>query len=200
MTDNHYQRKGWRALLPPPKWRLPVSIVAGMLVGFAALAFHISNASSYLSDDPRVCINCHIMAPHYVTWMHSSHREWATCNDCHVPQENFVRKYYFKAKDGMRHATVFTLRNEPHVIMLNEAAKTVVQNNCLRCHIQQMGPVSAANVSGKNYMTGQGKLCWDCHRLTPHGRTLSETSTPNAIIPPLKPVVPGWLEDDQNQK
>jgi cytochrome c nitrite reductase small subunit len=169
-----------------------------MLVGFVALVFHISNADSYLSDDPRVCINCHLMTPHYVTWMHSSHREWATCNDCHVPHENMVRQYMFKARDGLRHATVFTLRNEPHVIMLNEAAKTVVQNNCLRCHIDQVHPVSATNVTGENYKFGEGKLCWECHRLVPHGRTLSESSTPNAIIPPLEPALPDWMKGEND--
>jgi cytochrome c nitrite reductase small subunit len=196
MSSKSGKNQGWRVLIPPQKWRLPVSIVSGLLVGFALLAFHVSNADSYLSDDPRACINCHIMAPHFVTWTHSSHREWATCNDCHVPHENVVRQYYFKAKDGLRHAAVFTMRNEPHVIMLNEDAKTVIQNNCLRCHIDQVHPVSITNVTGDNYKLGEGKLCWDCHRLVPHGRTLSESSTPNAIIPPLKPVLPEWLKSE----
>ena len=32
--------------------------------------------------------------------------------DGHVPHDSFIRKYYFKASDGLRHATIFTLRKE----------------------------------------------------------------------------------------
>lgn len=158
----------------------------GIVVGFVGLIIYISNASSYLSDDPETCINCHIMIPQYDTWQHSSHREHTNCNDCHVPHENIVRKYFFKANDGLRHATIFTLRTEPDVIFIKEAGKTVVQNNCLRCHIDQVHPVSITNVTGENYKLGEGKLCWECHVTTPHGEVRNEASTPISHYPPQK--------------
>ena len=110
-----------RFLIPPPAWRLPVILLAGIFAGLAAFAFYISKAPSYLSDNPATCVNCHIMAPQYATWTHNSHRQYARCNDCHVPHNNLLNKYYFKAKDGMRHATMFTLRREPQVIRIKEA-------------------------------------------------------------------------------
>lgn len=183
-----------KLLLPPSGWKLPVVIILGIFLGLVATAFHISNASSYLSDNPRACINCHLMYPQYATWQHSSHREHATCNDCHVPHDNFIRKYYFKASDGRRHATVFTLRMEPQVIRINEAGKQVVQENCIRCHINQINSVTAMQVTGKNYKEGKGHLCWDCHREVPHGRVSSQASTPNAIVPGLEDPAPNWLK------
>ena len=42
----------------------------------------------------------------------------------------------FKAKDGLYHATVFTARAEPDVIEMQEASQEVVQDNCIRCHVQ----------------------------------------------------------------
>ena len=54
--------------------------------------------------------------PYYATWNHSSHSRNATCNDCHVPHENAVKKWFFKGMDGMRHASVFMMRGEPQVI------------------------------------------------------------------------------------
>lgn len=97
-------------LKPPGRWQLPVILILGVMVGIILLLFRASNAHSYLSDKPETCINCHVMFSEYASWSHSSHRERATCNDCHVPQDNFVRTYLFKAMDGLRHASVFTAR------------------------------------------------------------------------------------------
>lgn len=186
-------RKFIEFLIPPKNWRRPVILLMGIIIGLIISILHISNAPSYLSEDPRACINCHVMTLQYATWEHSSHRQWATCNDCHVPQDNIIRKYLFKAQDGFRHASIFTLKLEPQVIQIKEAGKAVVQENCLRCHIELVNPVSIANVTYKNYKHGEGKLCWDCHRETPHGRTHSLASTPNAIIPELNPAIPQWI-------
>ena len=123
--------------LPPPEWQLPVIILLGIMAGMAVFTFRASRAHSYLSDKPETCMNCHIMAPQYATWSHSSHREKANCNDCHVPHNNIFNKYFFKAKDGLRHATIFTLRAEPQVIFIREAGIKVVKDNCVRCHEQQ---------------------------------------------------------------
>jgi len=42
-----------RFLLPPPQWRLPVIVLLGAFTGLAFYLLKISNATSYLSDDPR---------------------------------------------------------------------------------------------------------------------------------------------------
>ena len=174
-----------KTFFPPQKWRLSVSIVSGILVGFLLLTIHLSRAGSYMSDAPEVCVNCHVMAPHYATWMHSSHREVAKCSDCHVPQDNIVRSYFFKAKDGLRHSSMFIFRQEAHAIQMKEDGIYAVQSNCIRCHIDQIQSVSLADVNGENYKDGAGKLCWDCHRHVPHGTVRSETSVPHTYLPDL---------------
>jgi len=127
-------KKLWTYIIPPDNWQRPVIIALGVLLGLGACIFHISNASSYLTDRPETCINCHVMNTQYATWKHSSHKEAATCVDCHVPHDNVFNKYLFKAKDGLRHATVFTLRAEPEAIIIKEEGTAVVQQNCQRCH------------------------------------------------------------------
>ena len=112
-------------LTPPDNWKLPVILAGAVFTGLFLYAFRISNAPSYLGDRPETCVNCHIMAPQYATWVHSSHRERSHCNDCHVPHNNVFSKYFFKAKDGLRHATIFTLRREPQVIFIREAGREV---------------------------------------------------------------------------
>lgn len=119
---------------PPPRWQIPAAVVGGAIIGLGVFILKISNAPSYLSDNSQTCINCHVMYPQYATWYHSSHREVATCSDCHVPHQNLAVKYFFKAKDGLRHATVFTLRAEPQVIVIKNAGRKAVHQNCIRCH------------------------------------------------------------------
>ena len=181
---------------PPPKWRFPVIVFLGIITGLVFYVLHISNAVSYLSDDSRACINCHIMNPEFITWSSSSHGRDLVCNDCHVPQDNFVRKYYFKAMDGMRHGTMFTFRLEPQVIEIKDAGKRAVQENCIRCHQNNIHPVAVRSITAAMiYDKDNGeRYCWDCHRTVPHGRVHSLSSTPNANVPALEPVVPEWLQ------
>lgn len=182
-------------LKPPGRWHLPVIILLGIFTGLALYVLRISNAPSYLSDDPGACINCHVMNPQYASWYHSSHREVAHCNDCHVPHDNFINKYYFKAKDGLRHATIFTLRNEPQVIMILEAGKKVVQQNCIRCHEYLLKDNNILAVMPGYDFHRTERECWECHRETPHGRVSSLSAAPHARIPELEDPVPAWLEN-----
>lgn len=179
---------------PPHQWRLPVIITLGIMTGLGALIFRISNASSYLSDKPETCMNCHVMTPQFATWQRGSHGRVATCNDCHVPHDNIVNTYLFKAQDGTRHAYVFTLRLEPQVIQIKDAGKAAVQQNCLRCHDHLTSLARLGTVSFAEARHGEGTVCWDCHRDVPHGRVSSLASTPYARVPMLSSVVPAWID------
>lgn len=177
---------------------IPVIIVLGIFAGLFFFVFHISKASSYLSDKPETCVNCHIMAPQYATWFHSAHRMHTHCNDCHVPHNNVVNKYYFKAKDGLRHATVFTLRNEPQVIFIKQEGSEVVHDNCLRCHGELMTDDRLRLVTEDYHHFRTERKCWECHRDVPHGSVNSLTSTPHARVPLPPSPVPEWLEGITN--
>lgn len=191
--------KLFKFLIPPPTWRLPAAIVFGAIIGLGLYTFKISNAVSYLSDEPETCINCHVMNSQYASWFHSAHREYANCNDCHVPHTNPVSKYYFKAMDGARHATIFTMRNEPQVIQIKDAGAAVVQENCKRCHYKMNQDVQTIAVSLKMAHNDEGKLCWDCHREVPHGRVNSLSTSTYARVPKLGTAVPDWLQKVMNK-
>ena len=169
----------------PAAWRLPLWIALGVFAGLGVLTIHVSRAPSYMSDSPETCMNCHVMTQAYVTWNHSSHRNVATCNDCHVPHDNIVNTYAFKAKDGMRHASMFTLRMEPQVIQLSAGAVPVVEANCRRCHQQLVGEIHA------RAWTPDDNRCWNCHREVPHGRVSSLSTAFDVNAPKL----PGVLEN-----
>ncbi len=180
-------------LYPPLKWRIPVIILLGCMTGVIFYLVYVSKAWSYLSDDPATCVNCHIMRPEYMTWSRSSHGQRANCNDCHVPHDNFFRKYYFKGKDGLRHATLFTFNSFPQTITMHDPGRRVVQENCIRCHGNLTAMVKA-NVRYDDVKEGNGKVCWDCHREVPHGRVKSLSSTPFGKAPVPKSPVPDWLK------
>lgn len=168
------------------------------MTGMGFYVLQVSNAVAYLSDDPRACINCHVMTPQYITWDHSSHKNVATCNDCHVPHDNVVNKYFFKAKDGLYHASMYTMRAEPQVIKMHEAGQSVVQSNCIRCHESQVADAKMNSWVEKHYESKTGRQCWECHRQTPHGRVKSLAAI-GEFIQPLperqqqKEFVPDWI-------
>jgi len=172
----------FRWLVPPDQWKATVAVLLGIFFGLTAYAVYISKATSYLSDDPRTCINCHVMNPQFNDWAHSAHRNVATCNDCHVPHNNVFNKYLFKAKDGLRHATIFTLRTEPQVIYILGAGKKVVQENCIRCHGRVAGMEYLGSVLPAYHNHLVERTCLDCHRETPHSRVNGLSSTPNTLV------------------
>lgn len=188
-------KKTLNYLRPPSYWLFYVNLLIAFFVGIFIYALYVSNAVSYLSDEPETCVNCHVMRSEYATWQHSSHREVAVCNDCHVPHNNVFNKYFFKAKDGLRHATIFTLRTEPQVIKMHAAGQEVVQKNCQRCHQTVNQEVGLLNVTLEDKLHGDGKLCWDCHREVPHGRVKGLNSTPNAKVPLLESPVPEFIRN-----
>lgn len=170
-------------------------ILLGALVGCGLFFLYILRAHSYLGDDPSACVNCHIMTPYYATWFHSSHARNATCNDCHVPHENIVRKYFFKATDGLNHVSKFVTHRERQAPRPGEAANQVIMNNCIRCHTDLN--TTLVNTGKVDYMmtaVGEGKVCWDCHRNVPHGGRSNLAATPDAKVPMPDSPVPNWLQ------
>lgn len=185
-----------KLFFPPAKWRLQVLFSMGIFSGLILLILHLGRATSYLSDNPAACVNCHVMAPYYATWQNGSHGRVTVCNDCHVPQDNFISKYFFKASDGLRHSYMFTFRLEPQVIRIHQAGRNAVQNNCIRCHSNQIHPISVRAISGQSIQEHGDCYCWDCHRETPHGRVNSLTSAPYANVPKLTPPIPEWIQEN----
>lgn len=182
-------------LLPSRKWRVLAIIITGVIVGGGALTLYMLRAHTYLIDDPAACVNCHIMGPYYATWFHSSHSRNATCNDCHVPHENAVKKWVFKGMDGMRHVAVFLTHGEKDVVRANGESSEVIMNNCIRCHTQLNTEfVSTGRIDYMMSQVGEGKACWDCHRDVPHGGSNSVASNPNALVPYPDSPTPEWLK------
>ncbi len=147
--------------------------LAGAFSGAAAYTAHFAKATSYLSNDPKACVNCHIMNEQYDGWSSSSHHARATCNDCHVPHDSIVAKYYVKAEHGYRHSKRFTLQNFREPIRINLPSREVVIDNCIRCHEAMTRDIRLAMPSrGAHGPDGSGGVdCLHCHASVAHGPT-----------------------------
>ena len=168
----------------PRFWQVSVCIAIGIVLGVGVFVARLANAASYLSDSPRTCMNCHVMSDAYVSWQRGSHHHVAVCTDCHVPHENLVAKYAYKARDGMKHSYVFTRRAEPQVMALSAPAVPVVQANCVRCHRAQLAMIRLA--------TSSQRRCWDCHENI-HGSVRSLSASPPQLRPGLPDAGLDWI-------
>jgi cytochrome c nitrite reductase small subunit len=147
--------------------------LVGMLVGAGGYTARYAEATSYLSDKPATCTNCHIMNDQYNGWSHASHASRATCNDCHVPHDSVFSKYYVKSEHGYRHSKRFTLQDFHEPIQINEASREVVIENCVRCHDMMTHEIRLAARAGQPGAEGVsgGLDCIRCHAAAGHGPT-----------------------------
>jgi cytochrome c nitrite reductase small subunit len=112
-----------------------LSALVGVLLGTSLFTFHVAKGTSYLSNDPQACINCHIMREPLESWQKSSHHAVAVCNDCHVSQ-HWLGRWVTKADNGFRHSWAFTFQDFHEPIQLHPRGQAVLQQNCLRCHAE----------------------------------------------------------------
>ncbi len=155
---------------------LPLSLVASLLVGLfvgsGVFTFVSANGTSYLSNDPSVCVNCHIMREQYDGWRHGSHHAVATCNDCHLPHDNVVNKFFVKASNGYHHSKAFTMQDFAEPIRIKPGNAEVLENNCLRCHGELTGEITAHGTLGVPTDPAQKADlygCVRCHGDVGHG-------------------------------
>lgn len=165
--------------------RKPIEYVTSLTViaalGLSIYLIKISKALSYLTADPKACINCHVMNTQYATWQHSSHARSATCIDCHLPTGDAVAKYLAKARDGWNHATAFTLGTYRQRITISADGAARVQTNCMSCHAR-LAMLLRDNSDSYHDFHGIADSddirCWTCHRDVPHGLVRGLSATP----------------------
>jgi cytochrome c nitrite reductase small subunit len=140
--------------------KIAVFAALAVLLGLGVFTFIYARGGSYFSDDPKACVNCHIMNDVYTSWSRSSHQAVATCNACHVPHD-FFEKWLSKARNGFNHAVAFTLQNFPEPLRLSAVNHRILQANCIDCH--------SVIVSEIVHEANSDRACFSCHRGVGHG-------------------------------
>lgn len=142
---------------------IALAVLLGLLAGIGGFTFLYAEGLSYMSDDPKVCVNCHIMQPQFDSWQKASHHTVAVCVDCHLPH-GFFGKYYAKAENGYHHSLAFTLQNFHEPIMIKEKNSRILQEACLNCH----GALVHEQVVRASKESDEVR-CVHCHRSVGHG-------------------------------
>jgi len=153
---------------------LIASVAVGVFAGSGTYTFVSAEGLSYMSDDPAVCVNCHIMREQYDGWRHASHHAVATCNDCHLPHGNFLYALFVKGSNGYHHSKGFTFQDFAEPIRIKPGNAKVLEDNCLRCHAIASGEITAHGTLGVPTDPTQGADlygCVRCHQGVGHGST-----------------------------
>ena len=162
-----------------------IAILAFLIaIGFFIYLIVAAKAFSYLSKDPKACINCHVMNTQYATWQHSSHAQRATCVECHLPTDGVIEKYMAKARDGFNHTLAFTLNTYDHAMRISEDGAKRVQKNCIKCHKSVTSVIGSNADKYHNFdddYVENGRKCWSCHKQVPHGKVRGLTTTPYSL-------------------
>lgn len=114
---------------------------------------------AHATDGPDFCGSCHVMESEVDSYLHASHREVASCGDCHIPHDIITGSYY-KAYTGVKDAAFVMMGKTEHV-EAGDLAKQIIQNNCLSCHSDLMSMVGDTKDE-------YGRYCFDCHTTVRH--------------------------------
>lgn len=152
-----------RVIMRGRKQIVVLAALAGILLGTGAYTFKYAEGFSYLSADPKACVNCHIMTPQYDSWLKSSHHSIATCVDCHLPH-SFIPKYMAKADNGYHHSMAFTLQNFHEPIMIKAGNSRILQHNCVKCHEDMVFEMFKRDIRNPDAVN-----CIHCHAGVGHG-------------------------------
>lgn len=110
-----------------------LGVAVGMAAGVGGYVFVYAEGASYLTNDPKACANCHVMADHLDAWAKSSHHAVAVCNDCHAPR-GFLGKYTVKGINGWNHSLAFITGGFKEPFHITPMNRRVTESACRDCH------------------------------------------------------------------
>lgn len=142
-----------------PKVLLAALRVGVLLIGIVAFVMFGPPRYAETINRPAFCRSCHVMEPQYQSYVRGTHRNVVeSCNDCHLPNNSFVRHWVADAFVGTRDLVKWNLNLVPAYVEAKPRSQRWIQENCVRCHGELNSHIELA----------EGVSCWDCHRETQH--------------------------------
>jgi cytochrome c nitrite reductase small subunit len=97
--------------------------------------------------------------PQSEAFQHGGAHRRKRCVDCHLPNDNIPRHFFWKGIDGMKDVAAFYSGRFPEELRLSRHGRSVLQGNCIRCHENMVMRVDPE------------RMCWECHRRIQHKGT-----------------------------
>jgi len=137
---------------------LVTAVAIGVVLGLGLFTFAYGRGASYLTNDPKACMNCHVMREQFDGWTRSSHHAVATCNDCHTPHD-FAGKWFTKGLNGWNHSFAFTTGRFEEPIRIGPRNRAITEAACRSCHGELTRSIDQAGQTGAS----QPLSCLRCH-------------------------------------
>lgn len=141
----------------PSRWLKAVLVIVAVsgLIGLAT-AFAMFGPPGFAEQiaDPSFCGRCHVMEPQLAAYEAGRHSRLESCNDCHLPNDSFVRHWFWDGVVGVRDLAKYNLNIIPEHITARERSKDWIEENCRACHGDVMAGVEVT----------PGTRCRECHR------------------------------------
>lgn len=134
---------------------LGVLVALGVIAGWVMFLppFHVAE----ITAQPKFCGSCHNMQPELRAFEAGPHGGLDSCNDCHLPNDSFVRHYVWDAYVGTRDLVSFyVLGRAPYDSQATPRSRTWIHDNCVRCHAEAVSAMPT------------DRECWSCHRVMYH--------------------------------
>ncbi|GAB48600.1 cytochrome c nitrite reductase small subunit [Mobilicoccus pelagius] len=141
-----------------------LALVLGTVLGLGVFTFGYAGGWAYFGNNPQTCVQCHAMNDQYSGWLKGSHKNVASCNDCHAPHGNYVAKYINKADNGFWHSLKFTTRDYPMKIQIRPHNKQITEHACVYCHKELTETIHVTRTPGEQIS------CIRCHTDVGHKR------------------------------
>ena len=143
--------------------RAAAALSVGAFCGLSLFTLGYGEGWTYFVNNPEACANCHVMQGHLDSYVQSSHRNAATCNDCHLRHDP-IGKWVTKADNGFFHSLAFTTGRFPEPIRIKPRNRRVTQEACIYCHGRLVNAMLPAHEGGDML------LCVKCHRDVGHAQ------------------------------
>lgn len=148
VAEKKNRRQRWR--------RISLAI---MLISFCILVLLGYHNHTQAEQDPKFCLNCHVMRDTYISWQQSSHSK-VDCLKCH--KDVSIAGYLYKQFMG--------------VDQLNQVKVTIDDSTCQKCHTDARVVTPPTDlIVPHNLHMQMGLSCTQCHQTVTHGKIINSS-------------------------
>lgn len=146
---------------------LLLAVALGALAGIGGYTFSYAKGLSYLSTDPRACVNCHIMQHEYDGWQKASHHVAAVCDaEAFWDAQKFPDGSAFVDYKHAETGAPILKAQHPEFELWSQGIHARSGVSCADCHMPYMreGATKVSDHWVRSPLLNVNHACQTCHR------------------------------------